>query len=75
MTFPDAMSAVIAGAAVRRMAWGERRAVRLAPAPWSGVEDLLMTDRMNRGDVPSYPYHPAGADVRGLDWQIIEASP
>jgi len=69
MTFPEAMHAVLAGDAVRRAAWGPRRAVRLTLAPWNGVEEVLaMVDRLNRGDVPAYPYGPSGEDVRGDDW-------
>ncbi|SFK68870.1 hypothetical protein SAMN04488498_110189 [Mesorhizobium albiziae] len=74
MDFPTAMAATIAGAAVRRSTWGARRMVRLTVAPWSGDEALLMLDRMNKGDVPPYPYHPSGADVRGTDWMTIEDS-
>lgn len=73
MTFPEAMSAVIGGGAVRRESWGVRRMILLALAPWNGGDEaLLIMDRMNRGDVPPYPYTPTGADVRGTDWQQIE---
>lgn len=73
MTFPEAMTSIIAGASVRRAAWGVRRMLRLAPTPWNGgeTESLLVMDRMNKGDVPPYPYTPTGADVRGSDWSII----
>ncbi|WP_062114011.1 Thoeris anti-defense Tad2 family protein [Aureimonas sp. AU40] len=71
MDFPAAMRAVLAGDAVRRDAWGPRRAVRLLKAPWNGTDEILaMVDRLNRGDVPPYPYGPRGEDVRGTDWTI-----
>lgn len=73
MTFPEAISAVIAGASVRRSAWSPRRAIRLMPVPWSGEEEaLLLFDVANKGDVQPYPYHPKGDDMRAVDWIEIK---
>lgn len=73
MTFPEAMAAVLAGAAVRRDEWGKRRAVKLMVEPWNGeTERLLLFDLSGKGDVPPFPYSMTGADVRGDDWQLIE---
>lgn len=73
MTFPEAMQAVIDGGTVRREAWGPRRMVRLTVTPWNGeTESLLVMDRLNKGDVPPFPFTPKGEDVRGNDWLQIE---
>ena len=73
MRFAEAIAAMIDGSSARRAAWGPRRAVKLAPAPWCGEERLLVFDLMNKGDVPPHPWPPKGEDVRGDDWEIVNS--
>lgn len=72
MNFRDAMAAVTRGAAVRRDAWGRRRAVQILPLPWwPDDEALLLFDWTGAGDVQPFPYTMKGDDIRAEDWSII----
>jgi hypothetical protein len=71
--FGEAMAAASSRLAVRRDAWGARRAVQLQTCPWNGErEALLLFDRSGRGDVPAFPYTMSGEDVLATDWSILE---
>lgn len=73
MTFAEAMAALARGDAVRRDAWGPRRAIRVMPRPWWPEDDaLLLFDRTGRGDVPPFPYLMTGDDVRADDWSVSD---
>lgn len=72
MTFPEAMTAMLEGQAVRCVTWGPRRAIRLAMAPWNGVEEIAMVfDRTKPGGVVPYRYGVSGADARG-EWEVTD---
>lgn len=72
MTFAEAMRAVQDGAAVRRDGWGQRRAIRVMPRPWSPEGSaLLLFDLAGTGTVPPFPYVMTGADVGADDWREI----
>ena len=70
MTFPEAMSALAAGASVRRAEWGPRRAVRLMVEPWNGERERVLFFDL-KGEVVPFPYSMTGADVTGKDWETV----
>lgn len=76
MTFAEAMAEIAKGSAVRRAAWGPRRAIRVMPQPWWRDEDaLLLFDRTGDKRVIPFPYCMTGEDVRGDDWEIERGMP